>query len=177
MLYQGLKEKVFYWELVNTTRKILMIGINALLSTLPLIYSAISAVLVLIGLMRVQLRLQPYKQEINNKLEMEAMTTGTATLFWGVLFVSDSNSFVAITTAILVVIIVMNSRFFILWFLCMIHTFIERHELFNSIFNIIAISTFNKSFAEEIRREFSIKSEPNESVPASQKREIVTSII
>ena len=169
MLYQGLKEKVFYWELVNTTRKILMIGINTLLSTLPLIYSAISAVLVLIGLMRVQLRLQPYKQEINNKLEMEAMTTGTATLFWGVLFVSDSNSFVALTTAILVVIIVMNSRFFILWFLWMIHTFIERHEFFNSIFNIIAISTFNKSFAEQIKREFAIKSEQNESVPASQK--------
>ena len=106
ILYQGLKDKVFYWELINTVRKIMMIAINALLSTLPLIYSAISAVMILIVLLRVQIRLQPYKQEVNNKLEMEAMITGTATLFWGVLFVSDTQNFAAITTIILVVIIV-----------------------------------------------------------------------
>ena len=177
MLYQGLKDKVFYWELVNTTRKILMIAINALLSTLPLIYSAASAVLVLVGLMRVQLRLQPYKQELNNKLEMEAMTTGTATLFWGVLFVSDSQSFSAITTLILIVIIVMNWRFILLWVLCMIHTVIDKHEIFNSIFNMIAISTFNKKFAEQIRKDFKFQSEPNESIPESHQKEMVFSLV
>lgn len=81
MMYQGLKDKVFYWELINTMRKVIMIGINAFLSTLPLIYSASSAVIVLVGLMRLQLKLQPYKKELNNKLEMEAMTAGAATLF------------------------------------------------------------------------------------------------
>ena len=150
MLYQGLKDKVFYWELVNTTRKILMIAINALLSTLPLIYSAISAVLILIGLMRIQLKLQPFKQELNNKLEMEAMTTGTATLFWGVLFVSDSYGFSAITTLILIVIIVMNWGFILLWLLCMVHTVTDKHEIFKSIFNILAVSSWNKKFANQI---------------------------
>ena len=104
MLYQGLKDNVFYWELINTTRKICMIAINALLSTFPLIYSAASAVVVLVFLMRVQLRLHPYKRDLNNRLEMEAMTTGTATLFCGVLFVSDTQDFAIITTMILIVI-------------------------------------------------------------------------
>ena len=171
MLYQGLKDKVFYWELVNTTRKILMIAINALLSTLPLVYSAVSAVLILIGLMRVQLRLQPYKHELNNKLEMEAMTTGTATLFWGVLFVSDSQGFSAITTLILIVIIVMNWRFIIIWLLCMIHTVTDKHEIFKSIFNILAIASWNKKFANQIIEEFNIQIDDNEIIDNNIKEE------
>ena len=117
MLYQGLKDNVYYWELINTTRKICMISINALLSTFPLIYSAASAVVVLVFLIRVQLRLQPYKRDLNNRLEMEAMTTGTATLFCGVLFVSDTQGFAIITTIILIIIMILNVRFFLLWLL------------------------------------------------------------
>lgn len=89
MLYQGLKDKVFYWELVNTLRKVLMISINVFMSTIPLVYAAITAVLLLIGLIRLQLSLHPYKLELNNIIEIEAMITGTATLFCGVLFISD----------------------------------------------------------------------------------------
>ena len=111
-LYQGLKDNVFYWELINTTRKICMIAINALLSTFPLIYSAASAVVVLVFLMRVQLRLHPYKRDLNNRLEMEAMTTGTATLFCGVLFVSDTQDFAIITTVILIVILETKSSLY-----------------------------------------------------------------
>lgn len=81
MLYQGLKDKVFYWELVNTIRKSLMVAIMVFMSTVPLVYSAITAVLTLVGLIRLQLRLSPYKLDLNNKLEVEAMVAGTATLF------------------------------------------------------------------------------------------------
>ena len=81
MLYQGLKDKVFYWELINTIRKSLMVAINVFMSTVPLVYTAVTAVLALIGLIRLQLRLHPYKFDLNNKLEVEAMITGTATLF------------------------------------------------------------------------------------------------
>ena len=72
---------MFYWEIVNTLRKVSMIAINVFLSTFPLVYTAISAVLILIILIRVQMRLHPYKNEMNNKLEIDAMVTGSATLF------------------------------------------------------------------------------------------------
>ena len=176
MLYQGLKDKVFYWELINTTRKILMIAINAFLSTLPLIYSAASAVIVLVGLIRLQIRLQPYKQELNNKIEMEAMITGTATLFWGVLFVSDSQNFTVISSMILVVIILMNVRFFLLWLLCMTYTLIEKHEIFHSIFKILSIATCNRKFANQIKDELDPIEFENKSVSKTvhQKRDLNT---
>ena len=50
MLYQGLKDKVFYWELINTIRKSLMVAINVFMSTVPLVYTAVTAVLALIGI-------------------------------------------------------------------------------------------------------------------------------
>mmetsp|Transcript_3923 Transcript_3923/g.4790 ORF Transcript_3923/g.4790 Transcript_3923/m.4790 type:complete len:153 (-) Transcript_3923:40-498(-) len=81
ILYQGLRRKVFYWELVNTARKVVMVAINVFMSTAPIIYSSVTAVLVLIGLIRVQLRLKPYKNPLNNDLEIESMVTGSATLF------------------------------------------------------------------------------------------------
>ena len=177
MLYQGLKDRVFYWELVNTTRKILMIAINALLSTLPLIYSAISAVIVLIALLRIQIRLKPYKQELNNKLEIEAMITGTSTLFWGVLFVSDTQNFSAISTLILIVIIIMNIKFFLLWLLWMTYTLIDKHEIFHSIFRILAIATWNKKFANQIKEELGSpevdhKQNSIETIPSHLKRDL-----
>ena len=55
----------------------------------------------------------------------------------------------------------------------MIHTVIDKHEIFNSIFNMIAISTFNKKFAEQIRKDFSIQDDQNEKIPEVYKKEIV----
>ena len=179
MMYQGLKDKVFYWELINTMRKIIMIGINAFLSTLPLIYSASSAVIVLVGLMRLQLKLQPYKKELNNKLEMEAMTAGAATLFWGVLFVSDSQDFSILTSIILTVIIIINIKFFLMWTLWMTHTLINRHEIFRSLFNILAIATWSRRLAVKINEEFesskfdSKTNNAEESNPSTAKKYIV----
>lgn len=81
MLYQGLRDKIFFWEIINTFRKVSMIAINVFMATVPLVYTAITAVLILITLIRVQMRLHPYKNELNNKLEIDAMVTGGATLF------------------------------------------------------------------------------------------------
>ena len=81
MLYQGLKPKAYYWEIVNTIRKVLMVAINVFMSTLPLTYTAFTAVISLLFLIRLQIRLSPYKERLNNELEIEAMIAGTATLF------------------------------------------------------------------------------------------------
>ena len=116
------------------------------MSTIPLIYSAVSAVIVLIALIRLQIKLQPYKLEINNRIEMEGMITGAATLFWGVLFVSD-NGFSVIVTFILIIVFIMNIRFVLFWLLCMTLTLIHRHEFFKSIFNVISIATWKRQFA------------------------------
>ena len=146
MLYQGLREKVFYWEIVNTLRKVSMIAINVFLSTFPLVYTAISAVLILIILIRVQMRLQPYKNELNNKLEIDAMVTGCATLFGGVLFVSDEDNFAIVITFILIAIIILNIKFLIHWCFCMSFTLAKKYKVFHSIFMMLGVGkSFNYS--------------------------------
>lgn len=141
ILYQGLKNKVFYWELVNTIRKILMISVNVLMSTQPLIYSATTAVIILVILLRIQIRLQPYKLDYNNKLEIEAVITGTATLFAGVLFITENDEFAELVLVILMIVIMFNIKFFLLWLLCMTSTVAHKHEFFRSFYNMLSIVT------------------------------------
>lgn len=81
MLYQGLKPDKYYWEFVNTVRKIIMISINVFMSTLPILYAALTAVIALVFLIRVQIHSVPYKLKLNNDLEIEATIAGTVTLF------------------------------------------------------------------------------------------------
>ena len=44
MLYQGLRKETFYWELVNTLRKFLIVGFNVFLSTYSPNYRILGAV-------------------------------------------------------------------------------------------------------------------------------------
>ena len=48
MLYQGLKRKHFYWEIVNIFRKISIVSINVFLSLYPDYIKAIYAMLMLV---------------------------------------------------------------------------------------------------------------------------------
>ena len=139
ILYQGLTNEAFYWEFINTVRKFLMVAINVFMSTLPLVYSAITAVISLIALVRVQMRIHPYKLELNNKLEIEAIITGSATLFWGVLFVSDDNDLAILVVFILLIIIALNIKFLLFWCFCMTFTLAGKHKTWNVLFMMIAV--------------------------------------
>ena len=147
LLYQGLNDKCFYWELINTVRKVVMVAINVFLSTLPIVYSAICAVLFLVLVIRIQVNLQPYKYELNNKLEIEAMITGTATLFTGVLFTSDDTDLVLVILFVLVLIIIINVRYILFWLFCMSFTLVEKHEVFRVAFNMLAFITCRRKMA------------------------------
>jgi hypothetical protein len=60
-LYLGLKDNVYYWELINTIRKILLLSANAFLTTVSNNYKGLAAVIILIFALRIQQRLLPYK--------------------------------------------------------------------------------------------------------------------
>ena len=86
MLYQGYKPEVFYWELVNTIRKVLILCCSIFLSTETAIYKILLSIVVLVAILRIQIKLQPYKVEENNNLEQNMIIAGALTLFCGVLF-------------------------------------------------------------------------------------------
>ena len=92
VLYQGLKLDMFYWELINTARKALLLWLPAFLSTYSLNYKVSSATVIMIVILRVQQRLEPYKWNQNNKLEFNEIITGTFTIFATIIFQDTFNS-------------------------------------------------------------------------------------
>lgn len=54
MLYQGLKRKHYYWELVNNIRKICIVSINVFLGVYPDYIKAIYTMLVLSIIFKIQ---------------------------------------------------------------------------------------------------------------------------
>ena len=74
LLYQGLKNDKFYWEIINTLIKVLVVTINILMSMFPSVYKGATAILILIFISRVQMRLRPYKRSVNNEIELLAYT-------------------------------------------------------------------------------------------------------
>ena len=54
----------------------------------------------------------------------------------------------------------------------MIHTLIEKHEIFNSLFNVIAIASCNKEFANQIKHDFDTDVNLSENIPPNVKKEI-----
>ena len=92
ILYQGLKPKSFYWEFINTLRKGLILWCSVFLSTYSPIYQTLFSVGILIGIMRLQQFLKPYKYYINNDLELSAINAGVATLFSGIIFSQENTT-------------------------------------------------------------------------------------
>jgi len=84
ILYQGLREKYYYWEMVNVSRKIIILAINILV-TKP-VYKALFGTLFAVLLIKRQLRVKPYKLRIMNKLESAEYTASAITLFGSIIF-------------------------------------------------------------------------------------------
>ena len=86
ILYQGLTRQVFYWEFVNTIRKVIIIGFNTILSVISLTYRLFLCVVLLIIVERLQQKLKPYKLQENNRTEIKAIVAGAIVLFSGLVF-------------------------------------------------------------------------------------------
>jgi hypothetical protein len=87
ILYQGVKPKAFYWEFVNTIRKVLILSINILISEESPLFKAFLGTFILISVLRLHHRIQPYKKQLINDLEAKEIVTSTITLYGAIIFV------------------------------------------------------------------------------------------
>ena len=92
MLYQGLKVNRFYWELINTARKAMLLCLPAFMSTASLNYKVLSATSIMIVILRVQNDLEPYKDDSHNKLEFNEIITGAFTIYATLIFQNDEKN-------------------------------------------------------------------------------------
>lgn len=112
ILYQGIKIDHFYWEFVNSGRKILILTSFLL----PETYGIISSLLILIILWRLQNYLKPYKKEKNNYIEMFGVNVAIITLTCGHIY----NQTYEVNTdsldlALLLIMLILNIIFICQW--------------------------------------------------------------
>ena len=145
VLYQGLKPNTFYWEFVNTLRKLLILTISVFMSTESSNYQVLISVIILYGIYRIQLKLNPYKYNENNNLEQHAINSGTVTIFWGIIFAQDKMNTFFVMLA-LVLLITVNSVFIILWVFYFMLSLNLKHESMKKFLKVYAFIIFKSEF-------------------------------
>ena len=127
ILYQGLKANWYYWEFVNSLRKVLILVTFAALATFSPQYKIMISVTILTITARIQINLNPYKNQKHSEIEMLAIIAGTTTLFSGLVYTS-ANIVDILNTLILSVIFILNIYFILDWTLMFLITWSERFK-------------------------------------------------
>jgi hypothetical protein len=127
VLYQGLRNKVFFWEIINTLRKILVLVLNIAIPASQSFYKAIAGVTFLVILHRLQIKLRPYQKHMVNELEQKEIVTSMITLYGATLFLQEDvyQGFKIMASA---VIIVLNVYFYLFWFYCVLKGYEEKYK-------------------------------------------------
>ena len=130
-LYQGLSYKVYYWEFINTIRKVLIIGINTILSMFSISYRILLCILAIFIIERLQERLKPFKFKENNEIEFKAIIAGTSIILLGLVFEQSVEDKYYMFEAIgLIFIIIYNFIFILKWIYLFLSSLNIKNETF-----------------------------------------------
>mmetsp|Transcript_5911 Transcript_5911/g.5066 ORF Transcript_5911/g.5066 Transcript_5911/m.5066 type:complete len:301 (+) Transcript_5911:107-1009(+) len=151
VLYQGLRPSVFYWEIVNTFRKFIILAFNVFLSTYSAYYRILGAIISLIILLRVQERLQPYKKEENNRIEMLAILSGIVTLYCALVFVVEEESISIIYNLSLAILFIINMYFILNWLHLLLMSLNYEHRYFKILIKYYSIMICKRSKIESMK--------------------------
>ena len=152
VLYQGLKKGAFYWEFVNTIRKVVLLFISTVLSTFSVYYTALVSVFFLFILTSIQIKIQPYEDKRYNKIEIRAITAGTMTLFCGVMFSQGDSQDKSplLLPAIIILLIAINVSFIIEWLYLFIMSLNVRNIKVQLFLQLLASLIFERHEFQEV---------------------------
>ena len=123
LLYQGLRHEVYYWELINTIRKLTLLWLYVFIPDSYNIVKALIGVFILFVWSMAQFRLKPFKIGIISTLgnivylihiEHREMLSTMITLYGGLIFV-QGNQLSGLSIGFFVLIVFINLRFILLW--------------------------------------------------------------
>ena len=124
ILYQGLKPSIFYWEFVNSVRKVFILSVLVISNnSLKVVLSSI--MLIVTG--RLQTYLRPYRNEEHNKVELYAIIAGVVTILSGLVFI-QKDEVVLLNICILIVILVLNVLFIFNWTLLLLKHYEDKSK-------------------------------------------------
>ena len=152
VLYQGLEQKAFYWEFVNTIRKVLLLLFSTVLSVFPLTYSALISITILVVLIHIQMKIDPYEDKKHNHIEIKAVIAGTMTLFCGIMFdqKSSEEGTPTIIMIIMVFLVITNLMFLVEWLYLFIKTFNIKNAKVQILLQILASLILERYEFEEV---------------------------
>ena len=128
-IYQGLREDCFYWELINMGRKVILISVNVFLNLQRPIFKALLSLLILFLFWQLQKTMNPYKNDIFNKLEQREIFASIS-IFFGALFFLSPEIQTSTLMGAFILIILLNSFFLLLFAYCIISQFESKHAKF-----------------------------------------------
>ena len=146
ILYQGLKIDRYYWEFVNTLRKVLILMSFSLLITFNPAYRIMVSVIILLITFRVQVGLSPYKKSEYNDVEILAILAGTMTLLSGVVFSTDEDQNTVLNVLILITVIIFNITYICRWAYLLIVCLSEKYKVFRYMVEAINIIRCTRKF-------------------------------
>jgi hypothetical protein len=115
LLYQGLKHDKFYWEFVNTIRKLVLLILHVFISDELKALKVLFGSVVLFSFSILQGRLRPYKIDVVTNLEHREMLASMLTLYGGLIFIQNDDELRFMHVVIFILIAILNTRFWILW--------------------------------------------------------------
>ncbi|CAI2370232.1 unnamed protein product [Moneuplotes crassus] len=148
ILYQGLKRDKFYWEFVNTARKIFIL----IIFPLPVSMKMLVAVVGLVVFARIQMKLQPYTISDNNNLEILAISAGILTLFSGLLY-SQESEMATINFASMIFSVMFNICFLAHWLYLLSKSMKDSSKLLHAMFKFLTYLLCKEKKKEKINKE------------------------
>jgi len=124
ILYQGLKPDKFYWEFLNTFRKIVMISLLLLDVNIQIVFTTT----LLIIMARVLIMLKPYKRMENNNIEIHAMLTLAITILSTLVFIKEDENDI-LSTFTLFVVLFLNINFLLRWILLLTKLYKDKSRI------------------------------------------------
>ena len=159
LLYQGLNSYAFYWEFVNTLRKFLMLWCIVFLTSFSIYYRIMIGTIIVFIILRIQVNLQPYKDEQNNRIEILATLAGMITLSWGILFVQKDDKVENFNIVVAILVFMFNISFILNWVYLFIVSWNIKNQTFNKILNIFGKIICQKTSSNNVKLDLSKESQ------------------
>ena len=106
--------------------------------TFSLAYRIMIAIIILLITFRIQINLNPYKNDDYNSIEILALLTGTVTIFSGLIFTMDDEDQESFWNAIIMMfVIVFNIVFVLRWTYLFMKTMSGKYKIFKQIVTVI----------------------------------------
>lgn len=139
ILYQGLIKKYFYWEFINSVRKLIILVIINLMQS----FQILTAVIVLVITFRIQIAINPYKDPRNNEVEVLAILAGMMTISSGIIF-SEEDSEDTLNLFIIIVVMIFNLKFILEWSYLLLACLSQKHNILKKVTAFLGILLLKK---------------------------------